>query len=140
TAESSILPGGVEIEVGDWNHTTIRPGDTFPVFEDYLTTDESSNQAYDVDDVVMNEPSADQLVRGGPLAEDNDNTETIPVEEDDDDISMKLMTDNVPKKIRLVDPYGKSENVDMETVQSEEGYFPGAYHTDINKKAPEAGE
>lgn len=140
TAESSILPGGVEIEVGDWNHTTIRTGDTFPVFEDYLTTDESSNQAYDVDDVVMNEPSADQLVRGGPLAEDDDNTVTIPVEEDVDDISLNLMTADVPKQISLVDPSGKSENVDMETVQSEEGYFPGAYHTVINKKAPEAGE
>src|SRR5699024_6699621 len=45
-----------------------------------------------------------------------------------------------PKQISLVDPSGKSENVDMETVKSEEGYFPGAYHTVINKKAPEAGE
>lgn len=140
TAESSAVPGGEEIEVGDWNHTTIRTGDTFSVFEDYLSTNGSSNHAVDVDPIAKNDPSVNQLVRGGPLAGEGDNTVTIPVEEDVDDITFNLMTADTPERISLIDPSGKNVDVETETILNEEGYFPGAYHTVINQKLPDAGE
>lgn len=141
TAENSALPGGKEIEIGDWTHSTVRTGDTFPVFEDYLTSDGSSGHASpDSNHKAESDPSANQWVHGGPLAAEDDNTVTIPVEDDVNEATFNLMTADSPDEIRLIDPSGDPVDADVETVQSEDGYFPGAYNTVIQQASPEAGE
>jgi len=141
TAGSSALPGGQEIQVGDWNHTTIRTGDTFSVFEDYLTTNGSaSHPPIDVNNVAKDEASANQLVRGGSLAGDVEKVVTVPVEGGVDQVGFNLMTADKLEQVSLIDPSGKKVDVEVDSVLSHEGYFPGAYHTSITKELPEAGE
>lgn len=141
TAESSALPSGKEIEIGEWTHSTIRTGETFPVFEDYVTTNGiSSSKSTGASEAVRNEPSPNQWVHGGPLVGGDDNTVMIPVEENVDGATLNLMTTDPPDQINLIDPSGKNVGAEVETVQEEEGYFPGAYNTTIKQTSPDAGE
>lgn len=141
TADSSALPGGEEIEIGDWNHSTVRTGDTFPVFEDYLTAGgSSSHESSDANNADKNETSANQWVHGGPLTAGGNNTVTIPVEDNVDEITLNLMTADSLEQINLIDPSGKNVDADGQTVQDDDGYFPGAHNTMIRQVSPEAGE
>lgn len=142
TANSSALPGGQEIQIGNWNHTTIRTGDTFSVFENYLTDSGSSSvTTADVNNSVgKNEMAANQWVNGGSLTKGEDNVVTIPVEDNVDEITVTLMTADSPENISVINPFGEDVGADVQTVQSDEGYFPGAHNTVITQKAPDAGE
>ncbi|HLQ71288.1 MAG TPA: hypothetical protein VK142_05765, partial [Bacillota bacterium] len=94
----------------------------------------------DVNNVAKDEASANQLVRGGSLAGDVEKVVTVPVEGGVDQVGFNLMTADKLEQVSLIDPSGKKVDVEVDSVLSHEGYFPGAYHTSITKELPEAGE
>lgn len=137
---SSRLPGGQEIAVGNWNHTNIRTGLTFPVFENYI----SSQSPYGVSpskNVGMNEETlVNRWIDGGPLAKNQFENISITVENDVDEMIYTVLTADTLTKIFLVDSNNKRTTPKYETVKIDEGIFAGAYAHTFSVKQPKQGE
>ncbi|MBC5637746.1 hypothetical protein H8S33_13095 [Ornithinibacillus sp. BX22] len=142
TAASSALPGGQQISIGDWNHTSIRSGITFPIFLPYLfnSTSYGSPTKQIMDIVDKNTPSFNHWVDGGPLNTDKANNITITVENDVNNLSLNLMTSNYLADIKLVSPSGKITTPTMKSTKLNDGIFLGAIQHVILLDKPESGE
>ncbi|MEN2768555.1 esterase/lipase family protein [Ornithinibacillus xuwenensis] len=142
TATSSRLPGGQLISIGDWNHTTVRTGETFPVFDDYLSdsTLSSASILTTNDSVEKNSPAFNQWIEGGPLSAAKENQIAITVEDNVKDLSLNLMTTDSLSDVRLISPSGDIERPALQSTKIEEGIFIGAISNVIHLTNPEAGE
>ena len=142
TAESSALPGGQELAIGDWNHTTVRTGETFPVFESYLmgqqsfglndSPGESANEQID--------PSFSQWVHGGELFHDQENNTNILVEDHVNTLEVQVLTSDPLEDIELIDTNGNKVYPEIKRHQHVEGVFAGAHSYTLSLNEPEAGE
>jgi len=141
TTESSRLPNGHELAIGEWNHTSIRTGEVFPIFEQYLMAEQpldiSPLAARHVD---KNTESVNQWVHGGQLDEGDANELSIAVEKDVKKISLHLMTSNRLSDIRLIDPSGDEVIPKVKTNINKDGIFAGAMSHYIILEEPLAGE
>ncbi|WP_249870454.1 esterase/lipase family protein [Oceanobacillus saliphilus] len=141
TAASSNLPGGHELAIREWNHTTIRTGATFSFFEDYLAGD---NLVAAGDFSVQHVGSAaassesNQWVHGGPLAKKD--LLTVHVEEDVEKLTLNLLTAEKLSTIKVTNPSGKNLKTNVQQVNMEEGIFKGAVSYTVTIDKPEAGE
>jgi len=141
TTESSKLPNGQEIAIGDWNHTSIRTGEMFPVFEAYLMAglplDETT---FSADKVDKHTQAVNQWIHGGSLDEENTNELSIAVEDDVKKVSLQLMTSNRLSDIKLIDPSGEELLPKVQTNVNKEGVFAGAMSYNVTLEEPLAGE
>ncbi|BAC14908.1 hypothetical conserved protein [Oceanobacillus iheyensis HTE831] len=140
TSESSSLPDGQQLAVEDWNHTSIRTGESFSTFENYLMGNET------VDSLITPTQSANlsssnnnQWISGGPLESQKKATTTVAVENDVNEISLHLMTTGNLAEINLIDPNGKKIKPDVTTTKNEEGVFAGSFNQMIFINKPKAG-
>ncbi|WP_026909242.1 esterase/lipase family protein [Paucisalibacillus globulus] len=142
TAESSQLPGGELLAIGDWNHTSIRTGITFSVFDNYLsdnTNDGSKSMENFSDYVDKNTPSTNQWVTGGPLQVEKNTQIPITVEEHVHELTLNLLTTSDLAELKLLSPTGKVIMPNNSSFKIEEGIFLGALNNNVTIEKPEAG-
>jgi hypothetical protein len=141
TTESSKLPNGHEIAIGDWNHTSIRTGEMFPIFEQYLMTEQPlDTSSFSADHVDKNTQAVNQWVHGGSLDEGAANELSIAIENNVEKVSLHLMTLNRLSNIRLIDPSGDEVIPKVKTNINKEGVFAGAMSHYIILEEPMGGE
>ncbi len=143
TTASSRLPGGYQLAIGDWNHTSIRSGITFSVFDDYL----SDNTFYGnklmntrEEPIVQNNPIHNQWVDGGPLFAEKESVINVTVEDHVQELNLNLMTTSDVKEIKLISPKGKMVKPKVSSHKIDEGVFIGALNHSITFDAPQEGE
>ncbi|WP_156856549.1 triacylglycerol lipase [Oceanobacillus sp. AG] len=140
TAASSNLPGGQELLVGDWNHTSIRTGATFPVFQNYLSGEHltaAQSKSPISDQKNMPAPITNRWVDGGPIV---DKAEIeLNVEKNVKSLTLQFLTAEPLTDVELVSPYGKVVNTKVKEVPMTEGIFKDAIGYILEIPAPEAG-
>lgn len=139
TAVSSNLPGGHELAVGDWNHTSVRTEATFPVFRNYLSGDHYVAEKRTHQDELRSKisPEINRWMDGGPL---NEQEEIIfHVEEGVKEIQAGLLTAETLDGIKVIDPSGNQVKVDVEQVEFEEGIFKDAVGYQFTVPRPTVG-
>ncbi|MFS0750324.1 esterase/lipase family protein [Oceanobacillus sp. 1P07AA] len=141
TSGSSSLPGGHQLAVEDWNHISIRTGESFASFENYLMENDTiNNLATSTKSTELPTPSVNQWITGGQLVNKGRFTTTVSVENDVRELSLHLMTSNKLSEINLIDPDGKEINLDVTTTENAEGIFAGSIsHVSFIEK-PKAGD
>ncbi|WP_010094365.1 esterase/lipase family protein [Ornithinibacillus scapharcae] len=145
TTASSKLPRGTQIAISDWNHTSIRTGVTFSVFDDYISdqnlysTSSLANQLEN-DSISKNDIVLNQWVQGGPLAAEKETEIALTVEDNVKEISLSLMTTNALEKLKFISPSGKVVTPKVTSKKVEEGIFIGALHHGVTLNAPMEGE
>jgi len=141
TAASSNLPGGHELAVGDWNHTSVRTGATFPVFRDYISGDHvaaSLHKSPIHDEKNTSSPATNRWVDGGPL--DGQAKISVHVEENVKNLTLQFLTAERLTDVQLISPAGKVIDPQVQETVSEEGIFKDAFMYAADIPAPEAGE
>jgi hypothetical protein len=139
TTASSQLPQGQVLAIGNWNHTTIRTGITFPVFQNYITDNTYFRFRVHESSMQKTSPSYNQWVNGGPLQADKVTTIPVTVEDGVQELTLNLMTTTELGKIKLVSPTGEEVIPDIHVNKLEEGVFQGAIQNTITLKTPSDG-
>lgn len=164
TVASSRLPGGEEVAKGDWNHTSIRTGVTFRVFEPYvgsvtqsqvtaLTAEEEplppsgtirdkkepSFKPGASEKPVTVHPETDLWVYGGELAS-GVNAIPVTIENQVKELRVNLLTSKELDNAYWVDPQGKQVTVDVKTGKDETGIFRDATYHGIQLTNPKPGK
>lgn len=141
TAASSSLPDGEELAIGDWNHTTIRTGDTFSAFESYLLGTGDAGEVSASNENVKEEgsPALTQWIHGGPLMKNQQSKTSIAIEENVDHVQFHLLSSEPIDHVNLINADGDNIFPEIETLQNEEGIFTGAYSQIISIDQPHAG-
>lgn len=145
TTASSKLPRGTQIAISDWNHTSIRTGVTFSVFDDYISdqnlyrkrilTNQLRNDAISKNDTALN-----QWVQGGPLSAEKETEVALSVEDHVKEITLNLMTTKKLENLTFISPTGEEVKAQVNTSKVEEGIFIGALHHGVTLEAPMEGE
>ncbi|GEL77619.1 esterase/lipase family protein [Tenuibacillus multivorans] len=138
TVDSSRLPGGQELAIGDWNHTTVRTGDTFSVFENYISSSQLANNIQSSEQKNKTFPS-NQWVHGSGL-EQGKHEITIPIEENVKALTLNLLTSQQPNDMVLVDPTGKTHQTNFKSTKFQEGVFKGGISHATTIESPQSGE
>ncbi|WP_279401347.1 esterase/lipase family protein [Piscibacillus salipiscarius] len=138
TVDSSRLPGGTEVAVGDWDHSSIRTGITFPVFDDYLADQQNFTSQKQPKGKKKNLKS-NQWIHGGELKEGQDGI-SMAVEDDVSELNINLMTSKQPKSMKLVDPNGKEHPALFKSTSIDDGVFKNAISHMASIKRPTPGE
>lgn len=142
TSASSNLPGGQELAIGEWNHGTIRTGQTFDVFQSYIDGNHSKNAQFRTDKANQAEQpdaNSNQWIHGGSLSAGDKEKLTIPVEENVEQLSLDMMT-AAPAVIKVTDPDGKETEFHEPSSKISEGIFQGAFNNQLTLEEPIAGD
>lgn len=141
TLASSALPEGEQIASGDWDHSSIRTGITFPEFQGYLQGNQQQGKSQlGKRTVAKNDLPSNRFVSGGPLEREVKETIHIPIEQHVDQVTLNLIAAQDLTDVSLINPAGEAVEHRVHTVQTNEAYFPGARHYSITLDQPEAGE
>lgn len=142
TTASSALPGGQELAIGDWNHTSIRTGETFSVFENYLMSSQEVRRTSFPGESVKDDiaPSMTQWVHGGPLVKGERTSTSISVEGEVETLQLQVLTSEPVKNFQLVDGDGKEVSHKLNSHHHVEGIFTGAHSYLMTIEKPQAGE
>lgn len=144
TTASSKLPRGTQIAISDWNHTSIRTGVTFSVFDDYISDNFSStfittNKGSD-NTISKNDPTLHQWVHGGPLSAEKKTEVPLTVEDNVKEIALNIMTTSDLKDLKLINPTGEVVIPKVTSSKLEEGIFIGALYHGITLDSPMNGD
>lgn len=143
TTASSQLPGGQLVAIGDWNHTTVRTGVTFPVFDNYLTDSTFYSMKSNIvqnDSIEKMFPSYNLWTDGGPLTANAPKEVSITVEDDVKEIALNVLTTGELANVQLISPSGKVITPEVHSIKIDEGVFLGARNNLVSLKKPQAGE
>lgn len=141
TAASSNLPGGIELAIGEWDHSTVRTGMTFSVFESFL----AGEHLVDSDDFSIADhqseaipPVSNHWVHGGPLG--NKEALMVDVEENVENLTLNLLTAEPISKFKITNSSGKKKQANVQQTRLKEGIFKGAYSYTMTIDKPESGK
>jgi pimeloyl-ACP methyl ester carboxylesterase len=150
TVNSSYVPKGTMVKIGDWDHNTIRKGSTtFSLFKPYLTaTGTASAKASDLVTIASNKPSdasqentvgsaSNLLVRGG--AHNGTASESFLVENDVKSITVDWISDQKADQVELISPTNGQTSVKVKSYQDEQ-VFKNAWHHIAVVNNPKQGE
>ena len=150
TVNSSYVPKGIMVKIGDWDHNTIRKGSaTFSLFKPYLTaTSTASAKASDLVTIASNEHSdasqentigiaSNLLVRGG--AHNGTASESFLVENDVKSITVDWISDQKANQVELISPTSGQTSVKVKSYQDEQ-VFKNAWHHIAVVNNPKQGE
>src|SRR5699024_437528 len=144
TIASSALPGGEELAIGDWSHTTIRTGETFSVFENYLMGTNhngiKSSPWESWKDDEETSPLNSQWIYGGEILGVNEEAISISVEENVESIKLQVLTSEEVDGFQLLNSNRENVPVEMTSYKNEEGIFKGAHSYFMTIEKPESGE
>ncbi|MFD0695355.1 alpha/beta hydrolase [Paenibacillus sp. GCM10027628] len=152
TVNSSYVPKGTMVKIGEWDHNTIRKGSsTFSLFKPYLTATGTAsakvNVPGDLVTIASNQPSdasqektvgtaSNLLVRGG--AHNGTASESFLVENDVRSITIDWISDQKADQAELISPTGAQANIKIKSYQ-EEQVFKNAWHHIAEVKNPKQG-
>ncbi|MBD0378725.1 PGAP1-like alpha/beta domain-containing protein [Paenibacillus sedimenti] len=141
TVNSSYVPKGTMIKVGEWDHNTIRKGSTtFSLFKPYLTATGTASTKADVQSelvtIASSKPSdapqditvgtaSNLLVRGG--AHNGTASESFLVENDVRSLTIDWISDQKADQVELISPTGKQTSIQVTSYQDEQ-VFKNAWH------------
>jgi triacylglycerol lipase len=140
TVANSRLPYSTEVRVSNWNHTTVREGETFQHFRPYLTTTQTAGfalaeAAATVEPVEQEPVNISALHRGGQFW--TETKETFAVEENVQKIELDWLSDQHTKDIEVISPSGKVYANFQHSVDQE--IFKGGHHHTFQILSPEQG-
>ncbi|WP_044337226.1 esterase/lipase family protein [Rossellomorea aquimaris] len=139
TVNSSRLPYGTELRVGDWDHYTVKEGSsTFNLFKNYLN--ESTNTSgFNAKSVVESNvaESAASFVRGGEFS--GKKHEKVSVEEGAQSVTFDWISNHSSSQLILKDP-GQKTNSIFKVKKDDSAFFNGAYHHKVTVQDPTPGE
>ncbi|MGM0851312.1 MAG: esterase/lipase family protein [Bacillota bacterium] len=139
TVNSSRLPYGTELRVGNWNHSTIKEGSsTFNLFKNYLN-EATNTSGFNAQSVVESKDAenAASFVRGGEY--NGKKQEKVLVEQGAKSVTFDWMSNSPSSQLILKDP-GQKANSIFKVKMDESEYFNGAYHHTVTVKDPAPGE
>lgn len=139
TVDSSRLPGGTEVAVGDWDHSSIRTGTTFSVFENYLSDQQTFSTNKQSKVKKNNKLQSNKWYHGGELSEGQDEI-TMSVEDGVSELSINLMTSQQPQSMELIDPNGTEYETFFKSTTIDHGVFKNAKSHMTSLKNPPPGE
>ncbi|MDF2647633.1 MAG: alpha/beta hydrolase [Paenibacillus sp.] len=150
TVNSSYVPKGTMVKIGDWDHNTVRKGaTTFSLFKPYLTaTITASAKVSDLVTTASNKPSdasqentvgtaSNLLVRGG--AHNGTASESFLVENDVKSITVDWISDQKADQVELISPTSGQTSIKVKSYQDEQ-MFKNAWHHIAVVDNPEQGE
>ncbi|WP_052360641.1 esterase/lipase family protein [Oceanobacillus manasiensis] len=126
TTNSSLLPVGQLLEIGNWNHTTVRSGATFSIFESMIMDNNLNhfNQYHPIyEEAIPKETSPNQWMTGGVLEIGKEKSIALTLDETINKADIQLLTAEPLSRIELVDPSGKITSITPKTTENNEGYF-----------------
>ncbi|MFD1173542.1 esterase/lipase family protein [Oceanobacillus picturae] len=129
TTSSSQLPVGQLLEIGNWNHTTVRSGATFSIFEDVITGNSLSRLTQNTpiyEEAIEAKEARNQWVTGGELENGTEEKVSLFVDETIKQASLQLLTAEPLSSIELTNPSGKTVQVKPKVTENKEGYFINA--------------
>ncbi|MYL20553.1 hypothetical protein GLW04_11670 [Halobacillus litoralis] len=140
TVKSSRLPYAQELQVGKWDHSSIKEGSsTFPLFRPYLNETaplaaaglETAAAAEETD------PAAGQYVSGGEYT--GRTRETVIVEPGADTVTFDWITSSPDVDLKLVSPDKKTYS-GFQAAKDETEVLEGSYHHTLRIDDPAAGK
>lgn len=139
TTTSSNLPGGQELQIGDWSHTTIRTGVTLPHFIDYVAGDHpfDSTQHHDRN-TPINRSLPNHWINGGKL--NNKKIVSINIEEHVEKLYLHILTAEQLSYIEITDSVGKPLEKKVEEISVNGGIFQGAVSYRLIIESPQPGK
>lgn len=140
TVSNSRLNYSTEVRVSNWNHTTVREGDTFQYFRPYLTTTQTAGYALGetaatVEPMEQEPINISALHRGGQFK--NEVKQTFNVEENVQKIDLDWLSDKQTKDIEVISPSGKVYTTFIHSIDQE--IFKGGHHHTFQIPSPELG-
>lgn len=139
TVKSSRIKYATEIQVGEWNHTTIKEGSsTFDVFKPFLQEEVESfahRQAAGTAHVAQ-DPEAGNYVSGGAFT--GTTNETIHVEKGVHEMTVNWLSNQADSNLILTDPE-RNTHPYFTTDQDDGAFFEGAYHHTLTIHNPASG-
>lgn len=140
TARSTRLPKGHEIEIGNWNHTSIRSNIIFPVIESYISADMKSSNQSKSNLMHTIAPDTDRYIHGNKLTKGKQVKQVFPIESDVDKMTLQLYTGYQLTDVQLVDPEGNAYSTNQVAIMEETGIFDGVTAYNIEVDDPSSGE
>lgn len=140
TTVSSQLPHGQVLAIDNWNHTSVRTGTTFPIFQNYLSDNDYFHSSFQEPIHSKVSPSFNQWVDGGPLTANKQAAISFVVEDGVQELNLNMMTSTERMKLKLVSPTGDEVAPKFQVNKVEEGVFKGAIQTKITLKVPQDGK
>ncbi|WP_273833694.1 esterase/lipase family protein [Guptibacillus sedimenti] len=138
TVNSSRLPYGNEIRVGNWDHSSIRTGSaTLNLFEPYLTQSAPAFAPLNaLQETETAQPEvASVLIRGGEF--NGTKIERIQIEPNTKSINIDWMSQNKDSVITLQGPDQKTYTAT--NTSQDNGMFEGAFHHQMKVNTPTPG-
>jgi triacylglycerol esterase/lipase EstA (alpha/beta hydrolase family) len=139
TVNSSRLPYGTELRVGDWNHSTIKEGSsTFNLFRNYLNEATNTSGFNPQSEVQTNvAENAASFVRGGEYI--GKKHEKVFVEQGALSVTFDWISNKPSSQLILRDPGQKTSSI-FKVKKDESEYFNGAYHHTVTVNDPAPGQ
>jgi triacylglycerol esterase/lipase EstA (alpha/beta hydrolase family) len=136
TVNSSRLPYGNEVRVGNWDHSSIRTGSaTFNSFEPYLTQSIPTFAPLTSINETAASEEASVLIRGGEF--NGTKVEKVQIEPNTKSIAIDWMSQNKDSVITLQGPDQKTYTVT--NTSQDDGMFEGAFHHQMKVNSPTPG-
>ncbi|UFU00749.1 hypothetical protein KO561_07385 [Radiobacillus kanasensis] len=142
TVASSRLPYATELQIGAWDHSSIKEGtSTFSLFESYLGEKNYAMSSPKIAKVQQTsvEPTENgiaSIVRGGETA--GMKKESFNIEKGVDEITIDWMSNQEISDLTLIGPTNKKYTNFKKNVDETE-YFNGAYHHTLTIPNPASG-
>lgn len=142
TANSSKLPLANEIAIGNWDHSKIRTEATFSIFQPYISSNPShiSTSLQEKTSAKSAYSDFSHYIRGGELVGESSEVKIIPIEEQNNEVTISLLTAHDLASIKLIDPTGKEVTPKVKKSIHDDAYFSGAINHELTIAKPQAGE
>ncbi|MBM7713939.1 triacylglycerol esterase/lipase EstA (alpha/beta hydrolase family) [Bacillus thermophilus] len=140
TVASSRLPKGQEIEIGNWNHISIRSSIIFPVIEHYLSAPGKKNNKQKSNLMYLTVPNGDRFIQGNKITKNKKTKQFFPIETHVDKATLQLYTGHQLAEVHLVDPKGNVHAVTQNVTMEDTGIFDGAKAYSVEVENPLPGE
>ncbi|WP_159882448.1 esterase/lipase family protein [Paenibacillus puerhi] len=145
TVSSAHLPGGKMVNVGNWNHTSIKTGTaTFNLLKPYLVL-QTANAKQNLVEIASppkkvldgDQSGVSSFIRGGQHS--GSASETFTVENAVYSVKLDWIGSTPLTKLDIVAPDGSVESVPVQPVE-DTGIFAGAWHHTATLSNPSPGE
>lgn len=142
TVESTKLPKGEEVAIGDWDHSEIRTGVTFSEYEDILKSSSNTENHLSLNHKTKrsNVLNSSQFIRGGKINSNQTKDITFPIEDGNDEVALTFLSASELDDFKIVDPDGKEFPADLKKGYIDESYFQGAYSYYLKIPHPTDGD
>lgn len=144
TVANAYLPNGQMLQVGDWDHSTIKYGSsTFSIFKPFLTTNRAISSSIQTTSLfpekgLESDEDGSHVIRGGSFQQTA--VENFAVESNVRTLTINWMSDQPVDTLTMISPDHQLVNVPVAVYQQEEDVFQGAWNHVAVINQPMPGE